>query len=107
MLKYFGRHVDPFEKIVKLLCAAARVPGTFKGRQMLVDFVERYAIASIISARGAEGHLAARKHVADDLRDLLDAIVVIGVTHVEGLVMHGLNGRLQDGNDRLCDIYTM
>ena len=48
----------------------------WKAGRSLVDLVEVHPVAAVVAARRAEGDLAARESLREDLRDLADAVVL-------------------------------
>src|SRR5882724_4495347 len=100
VLEDFGLHVNPLEQIVKLLRPAPGVPRALEVREMFADFGERHPVAAVVRAWRPKRELATFKSLRHDFGDFPDPVVVVRVTHVKGLIMHGLARRVQRLNDR-------
>src|SRR4051794_7940006 len=92
-------------KIVR--SCAAPCAALHRQRNAGMCFWKRYAVAAVVAAGRAEGHLAALELGRDDLGDLLDAVVLRVVADVEGLAGDCLARSLQGAEDRLADVLDM
>src|SRR5207302_3896706 len=63
------------------------IPKAREAWEVGVDLLERDAIAAVIAAALTECHLAARKRGGDDVGDLVDAVIELGVADVIDLSM--------------------
>ena len=86
----------PTVGIVELLRASARVPLGPEALKACVDLAEIHAVGAGISA-GLAGDLdlAARYRRGDDLRDRMHTVILRVHAHVESLVVHLLDRRLE------------
>jgi len=86
---------------VQLLRAAARVVLRLECGQDTLDLFEAHSIGSRISARRrGDLDLAVRNHLGDDRCDIADAIIVLRLPNIEGLVPDRRLGCLQGGDER-------
>src|SRR3954465_3802894 len=74
---------------------------------MFSNLFEANAITAVIGARGTERNLATLEYCRNDLCDVTDAIIVLGVTHIEHFVMNRLSRRFQCRPDRASNIQPM
>jgi len=64
VFKDIFRHVDPLEKIVKLLRPPSHVPATSEPGQMFANLLKGHAVAPIILAGSSKTYTTARKDLA-------------------------------------------
>jgi hypothetical protein len=88
VLENLFRHVNPLKQITELFCSAPRVPSAFEAGQMLANLLKGDAVAAIILTRSSKTHTTVRKHLAHDLRNLADAIIVRSIADVEYFVVN-------------------
>ena len=68
------------------------------------DLVEIDAVAAVVTVERAKAQLTSREDVGDDLGDFFHLIVVVGTAHVEDLVVHLLDRRVEHHAQRLRDV---
>src|SRR5690348_7984370 len=91
--------------VVKFLCAHTRGPGGTEGRQHALNLVAVHAVAALIGPAARRVlDAAAGNGFLDDVGEFADAVVFLGAAHVEGLIVNGVLGSVQDANHGLDDV---
>src|SRR5438105_4877397 len=92
-------------RFVELPGALAGVPLGLERGQLAADLGEIGAVVAFVrSGVLREGDLAARHRLLHDLGDLADPEVLVVAPDVEGLSVHRLAGRGEDGEERAADV---
>jgi hypothetical protein len=107
VFKDIFRHVDPLEKIVKLLRPPSHVPATSEPGQMFANLLKGHAVAPIILAGSSKTYTTARKDLAYYVCNLAHTIVMRSIANIEYFIVNRFAGSLQHRDNCTRNVQPM